>query len=260
MRLSACITINDRDVSVLDTVFESMRGQDFDEFIIVLDRVPGELAGYCGRWWSRDERVKFVEVAGSPGWRSPVKAWNRGYAEVTGDLLYCFSSETTQAAGNIEKARKMLTSNHQRVIFGKCECSCGPYGQEVNWNGTAPGNLLCDAAHPRPLGFIWAGPMANVRKIGGWDEEFDRGLWYDETDFFIRMWQTELDFVFDDSISGTHLHHPRPVLETTEGAALTAVNLAYITRKYGHMPQIDPPHFQNESGRTTWLNPARIVG
>ena len=260
MKLSACITINDREISVLDTVFSSMRDQEHDEFIIVMDRAPLALTEYVSRWWKDDKRTKLILLTGTSGWRSPVKAWNRGYEAVTGDQLYCFSSETVQAVGNLAKARELLTSIPQSLLFGKCECSCGPYGQEVNWNGTAPGNLLCDSAHPRPLGFIWAGPMANVRQIGGWDEEFDRGLWYDETDFFLRLWRTGLDFVFDDSVSGTHLHHPRPVLETAEGAALTRINEAYLLRKHGVKAQIAPQHVLTNPGRTIWLNPYRTVG
>ena len=254
MGLSACITINDRDVSVLDTVFDSMRAQTHDEFIIVLDRTPAPLADYCRRWWRDDERTRFVEVKGAQGWRSPVKAWNAGYAAVTGDLLYCFSSETVQAPGNVEKARAILASEPKSVVFGKAECSCGPWGQEVNWNGTAPGNLLCSAEHPRPLGFIWAAPMAPVREIGGWDEEFDRGLWYDETDFFFQLWRTGLDFIFADSIGGTHLHHERPVLATAEGAAATHLNAAYLLRKYGTLAPLAPSAIREvrEAGRTVW--------
>ena len=254
MKLSACITINDRDVSVLDTVFESMKEQAHDEFVIVLDRTPAPLADYCRRWWRNDPRTRFVEVKGAPGWRSPVKAWNAGYAAVTGDLLYCFSSETTQAVGNVQNARMLLAAEPQSVVFGKCECSCGPWGQEVNWNGTAPGNLLCSAEHPRPLGFIWAAPMAPVRAMGGWDEEYDRGLWYDETDFFFRLWNQRLNFVFDDTISGTHLHHDRPVLATLEGHAATQINMAYTLSKYGTLAPLTPANVREvrTTGRTIW--------
>jgi len=251
MKLSACITINSREISVLDTVFASMRGQDYDEFIIVLDRVDPALADYCKTYWIHDTRVKFVEVAGAAGWRSPVKAWNAGYAAVTGDHLYCFSSETVQAAGNLAKARAILADT-PCVLFGKAECSCGPSGTEVNWGGTAPGNLLCDSYHPRPLGFIWAAPMANVRQIGGWDEAFDAGFWYDESDFFVRLWRTNLPFIFDDTISGTHLHHERPELTQTG----IRTNAAYLVSKHGTLdPWSNTPRISSHlPPRTTWYH------
>ena len=252
MKLSACITINDRSIDTLRRVFDSMRDQKHDEFVIVLDAAKREVMDYTCTYWSGDPRSKFVVVEREPGWRSPVKAWNRGYAKVTGEILYCFSSETVQAAGNIEKARRLVEQTNA-VVFGKAECSCGPEGREVEWGGTAPGNLLCDAAHPRPLGFIWAAPMTAVYAIGGWDEEFDKGYWHDETDFFLRMWRTGLNFVFDDSISGTHLHHDRPHL-TQEGINR---NTNYMIAKHGMVnPLTSVLRLESrQPGRTTWLHP-----
>jgi hypothetical protein len=256
MRLSACITINARSATDLELVFDSMRDQAHDEFIIVLDAPTPDIAHYCRTYWEDDQRTVFMPIDRPPGWRSPVKAWNVGYSRVTGDLLYCFSSETVQQPGNVAKAKAML-EQEPAVIFGKAECSCGPDGQEVYWGGTAPGNLLSNAAHPRPLGFIWAAPMPNVRKMGGWDETFDRGLWFDESDFFYRLWRTGLNFVFDDAIAGTHLHHARPGLETPEGKAAIQTNLAYITAKLGSTnPIADLPKIISANpthpGRTVW--------
>lgn len=253
MRLSACITLNDRPVPVMDTVFGSMRGQDFDEFVIVLDRTPEALADYCRAAWRDDARVRFAVITGEPGWRSPVTAWNRGFGAVTGDHIYCFSSETVQKAGNLDRARAILAAE-PCVIQGKVECSCGPGGSEVNWGGTAPGNLFCDAAHPRPLGFIWAAPMTQVRAIDGYDAALADGLWYDDNDFFYRMWRTGLPFVFDDSVSGVHLHHDRPGLTTDAGRAKVARNEALMRRKHGTLDPLAglPRAVEFATGRTTW--------
>ena len=261
MKLSACITIYERPISVLDTVFASMKEQAHDEFIIVLDRTPPHLSEYVKTWWRSDQRTRFVDVLGEPGWRSPVKAWNRGYAQVTGDHLYCFSSETVQAAGNIEKAKKFLI-DYPAAYFGKAECSCSPApGEgEIDWGGKAPGNLFVDADHPRPLGFIWAGPMDNVRQIGGYDEGFSNGFWHDDTDFMLRLWRTGLDFVFDDSINGVHLHHERPVLFTQQGCDGIKINTDYMFEKHGTSEPWDNLHGRNlllrltesRPGRTTW--------
>lgn len=232
-RLSACITIHERDVPTLDTVFGSMRGQDYDEFVIVLDRTPAALAKWVREWWVDDARVRFVTLDGPPGWGSPVPPWNAGLRSITNPLVYCFSSETVQAAGNLERARARLATDPHVIIHGRAECSCGPAGTEVNWGGTAPGNLFSDSAHPRPLGFIWAGHMDTVRTIGYYDEEFARGFWHDDTDFFLRLWKSGADFLFDDAISGTHLHHERKSLWTTDGLAKIETNRRYILSKHG---------------------------
>jgi hypothetical protein len=120
-------------------------------------------------------------------------------------------------------------------VQGKAECSCGPQGMEVNWGPGTPGNLLCDSRHPRPLGFIWAAPADKVRGMGGYDEKFDGGLWYDDNDFFMRLWNTGLDFLFTDEVAGTHLHHERPGLND----AAIQRNLAYICSKYGGVPDFN---------------------
>jgi hypothetical protein len=254
MKLSALITIHDRDISVMQTVFESMRDQTHDEFVIVLDRTPNALVDFIRTWWTDDPRTRFVEIDGPKGWRSPVLAWNAGFAAVTGDHLFAFSSETVQKAGNVERVRAWLEREPKSIVFGKAECSCGPGGREVDWGGTAPGNLLVDAAHPRPLGFIWAGPMANVRQVGGMDDGFADGLWFDDDDFYFRLWQTGLDFAFDDAISGIHLHHERPVLDTRAGQAAIARNQTLILRKHGTVRPISAVQRRVEFGinRTIW--------
>jgi len=232
MKVSACITINKRSIADLAVVFESMRKQEHDEFIIVLDRPEPGINDYARSYWKDDSRTRFIDIIGEPGWKSPVTAWNKGFEAVTGDVVYCFSSETIQAPGNVARAKALLVGM-DRAIQGKAVCSCGPEGQEVNWGGSAPGNLLCDAAHPRPLGFIWAAPMDRVRSIGGYDPFFAGGLWYDDADFFLRLWKTGLNFLFADSIHGIHLHHDRPGLATPEGQAGIQRNAALMQQKHG---------------------------
>ena len=255
MKLSALMTINSRETPVLDAVFGSLRGQPFDELVIVLDRSPSEVEEHVRGWWKDDKRVVYAVIEGSPGWRSPVPAWNRAFATMTGDHLYAFSSEVVHAPQNIEVARRLLAASPNSLVFGKASCSCGPEGREVNWGGMAPSNLLVDAAHPRPLGFIWAGPVANVRRVGGMDPEFAKGLWYDDDDFFYRLWQSGLDFIFTDEISGVHLHHERPVLATPEGQALIARNAAYMLAKHGSLhPLVAVPRLLAAPGETRWMH------
>lgn len=254
MRLSACLTIHSRETPVLAAMFGSLREQPFDEMVVVLDRSPKEVEEAARDYWRGDRRVIFTKIEGPPGWGSPVPPWNRAFEIITGDVIFAFSSEVVHAPENIANARRILAEEPNSLVFGKASCSCGPNGGEVNWGGATPSNLLVDAAHPRPLGFIWAGPAANVRKVGGMDPEFAKGFWYDDDDFFIRLWRTGLDFIFDDSISGVHLHHPRPGLATPEGQAKIAINAAYMQRKHGTIqPWAQTSRFaQSLPGRTVW--------
>ena len=256
MKLSACLTIHNRTPEVSKLVAESLRlpGNQPDELLIVLDRPTDEARQGVEEFYRPlPFPVRTVEIKGEPGWGSPVPAWNKAFGSVSGDHLYAFSSETVQAAGNLDKARSLVEEGPV-VVFGKAECSCGPMGQEVNWGGQAPGNLLVDAAHPRPLGFLWAAPVTNVRQIGGMDKAFIDGFFYDDDDFFIRLWRTGLDFVFTDDISGIHLHHERPVLASPEGMAGIERNRAYMLGKHGTLQPWAGALRLTESrpGRTTW--------
>jgi hypothetical protein len=242
MNISLILTIHDRTPDVSRAVADSFRlpGNAPDEVIVVLDRPTPEAASGASQAWAgwtgvlEKPVLTFVALDGPPGWRSPVTAWNAGFEAATGDAVYCISSETVQQAWNVDAARRML-ADEATVIHGKAECSCGPSGTEVNWGGTAPGNLLCDVAHPRPLGFIWAGPLDHIKRIGGYDPAFAQGLWYDDADFFWRLWQTGLPFTFTDAISGVHLHHDRPGLVSAEGQAGIARNQAVMLAKWGRL-------------------------
>ena len=106
----------------------------------------------------------------------------------------------------------------------------------------------------RPLGFIWAAPAWAVKQINGYDEGFADGFWYDDDDFFFRLWQTGLDFVFTDDISGSHIHHERKTLDTKEGYAGIQRNRDHMLTKH---QVLDLWHTvarteERRPGRTTW--------
>ena len=249
-RIAVCLTINDRPRQVLEAVFESLSRQSYDQLIVVFDRTPKPLREWCESFWSRfkrDARMESVEIAGPAAWRCPAKAWNTAFDRVNSELTFVLSSETIQGRDNVELARDIL-KDKPGVLFGKAECSCGPDGEEVNWGGTAPGNLLTDAAHPRPLGFVMCLPTWMIRATGGMDEGFMAGWWYDDDDWMYRLWQLGQPFYFDDSVTGLHQHHDRPVLASAEGAEGIERNRRYIVSKWGMERPLSSCRVQLEKG------------
>jgi hypothetical protein len=71
-----------------------------------------------------------------------------------------------------------------------------------------------------------------VQKIDGYDESFMHGLAYEDVDFFFRLFKSGADFLFHDSISGTHIDHERDILESPAGAELVEVNKQRMIEKY----------------------------
>jgi len=256
MSVSIILTVNNRPPEVSRQVADSLmlKGNEADQLVVVLDRPTeearkGAVNAYAGL---TGNPTVFVDVPGEQGWKGPARAWNAGIKAATGELLYCFSSEVVQDEGNVEKAVK-LCANMQTALFGACDNST-----PVNLVVGAPPGLLVSSKMPRPLGFIVAMPSWAVNLIGGYDEEFTkRGFWYDDDDFFYRLWRTGVDFMFDDSVHGIHLDHARPGLETPEGQAGIKRNEEYMMSKHGVLhPLTDVLRTQEFSeGRVVWRHP-----
>lgn len=226
MRLSACLTINDRAADASAKVAASFRlpGNRPDEMVVVLDRPTedaerGAVESYGDLPWD----VRFAVIDGPGGWLCPARAWNVAYQTATGDLLYCISSDVVQDAGNVDAAREICAAG-DTVLFGACH----NVGAD-----DPPGELYVGCLLPRPIGFITCMPSAVVQAIGGNDEEFMDGLWYEDADLSYRLWRQGLDFVFDDGVHGNHLHHERPALDADAGKAKREKNAALMLRKYG---------------------------
>jgi len=254
------LTVYDRPRAVLSAVLDSLEDQGQQATIIVLDRPEQGLADWIRRTVEGRNlgEVKLPEIVGGKGWRCPAKAWNVGLARVDTRYVYCISSEVIQEPGNVERATNLLgrmtkETGRRAILFGKAECSCGPEGKEVDWNGAAPGNLLVDAEHPRPLGFILAGPRESFNRIGGYDEGFMAGLWYDDDDLVFRLWQDGNDFLFDNSVSGVHQHHERPELFPSR----VVMNHALMMSKHGHLSPIAnvAKRVMEGEGLTVWRHP-----
>lgn len=244
--ITVALTINDRPLLVLERVFSSLKDQGQDATVIVLDGAPKPVVTFTRDWWGK--RADIVEYARPQGWLCPARAWNVAFERVDTEWIYCTSSEVIQREGNVAAARRLLAGN-PCVLFGSCEDD-GPDPLVVS---DRP-NVLCDSKMPRPLGFIWAAPFSNVADIGGFDEEFMRGYWFDDDDFFYRLWQTGLPFVFDDKVHGVHQHHDRPVLETTAGQDGIRGNATYMMNKHGHLHPLSvvPKNVYSRGGRTVW--------
>jgi GT2 family glycosyltransferase len=229
MKLSLILTVNNRPPEVSRQVAAALKlpGNQPDELVVVLDRPLAQViydtkAAYDNLPFP----VDFVGVGGAPGWLGPARAWNAGFRAATGDTFMCISSEVVLDPNAVSQMRELV--DEKTAVFGACHNS-------VATNlvvGAEPG-LLVSSHMARPLGFIVCMPAARVRAIAGFDEAFMAGFWYDDDDFFVRLWQTGLNFLFDDRIHGTHLDHERPDLATPEGQRKIQANAALMARKHG---------------------------
>lgn len=222
MTATILLTVNDRPVQMLRNTADALNGTAVH---VVYDGTPPPLKAILMSKAFRGAGVSVVKR--EPGWICPARAWNTGFSDITSEYVICISSDVILKQGSVDRIFKLI-SGPPVVVFGKCVDD----GPEPLINGPNP-NLLCSAEQQRPLGFIVAMPMWAVRTVGGYDEAFMDGLWYEDDDFMTRLFATGVPFVFDDAVSGVHQHHQRPVLDTQEGLAKVKRNRALIISKHG---------------------------
>jgi len=250
MTVSIVLTVNNRPPEVSRAVANSLLlpGNQPNELIVVLDRpTPEAKGGALAAYNNMPFPVLFPEINGPQGWICPANAWNKGYQTATSQLLYCISSEVIQQPHNLTKAAT-LNQNLNLVVFGACTNSTP--AQLVT--GAKPG-VLASANIPRPLGFIAAVPANNLRKIGGNDTNFMNGLWYEDDDLYIRLWQSGLNFLFTNHIHGTHIHHERPNLNTAKILANQQIMIAKhgSTQPWNNIPRT----ITQRENETLWEHP-----
>jgi hypothetical protein len=232
------MTLNSRPPEAVRRVYEILADLSI-AVLTVLDRPePGTREAYVTYGIGES-----AEISGKRGWICPAHAWNVGFSKIETEYVVCISSEVLLAKDAIDRIREVI-AGPPVVVFGKCVDD----GDARLITGPNP-NLLCSAEQKRPLGFIVAMPMWAVRTVGGYDEAFMDGLWYEDDDFMARLFALGLPFLFDDAVNGVHQHHERPVLESLEGRARIAKSRNRIITKHGS------EHPWNEIRKTGWSMP-----
>ncbi len=226
--VSVCMTINDRKPEVVDRVFESFKGQDFQQMVICFDRPEGQIKDHIDKRWKDDPRYTPVVVEGEKGHLCPARAWNRAFEAVQSEITYCISSEVIQGPQNVQRAKEMMRCR-PIALFGKCVDS----QLQVQYEDGRMDNTYCSTQRPRPLGFVMALPTWALRTIGGYDEAFMPGFCYEDDDFTYRLWSIPLDFVFDDNVHGVHQYHPRGFMSNNGGQEKVRHNERLFIDKWG---------------------------
>lgn len=242
-RLTALTCMHEKPLDVMLDVRDSLYQDGIDQRVFVLDR-PSD-----GTAKTFDLEKYVVALDGPPGWRSPCLSWNAGMQHVIGDHLLILQGDIVLTPGSVQHARQAL-QERPAVYFGMVLES----EPEKCVGAGHAGPVLCSSTRPRPLTYLLAVPTKAVRAIGGWDEAFQAGVWYEDDDFTARLWKHGLDFIFDDRISGIHQSHPRPYAKPIAIAA----NQAIFLQKHGTTRFFDREHgrgkmvIEKEAGRTIW--------
>ena len=243
MKLTALTCMYEKPPSVMEAVLKSLLPAE--ERIVVLDRPSLDHQVAAGL-----HVLTAIVLDGPPGWRSPCLSWNAGMKHVTGDGLLIVQGDVVLDPGAVDAARLALQERPAayfgQVIESNPEIRKGP--------GHSATPLLCSSANPRPLTYLLAVPTDAVRAIGGWDEAFQAGVWYEDDDLTARLWKHGLDFIFDDRISGMHQTHQRAYAHDIA----IARNQVIMLEKHGTLRLYEREHakgrmrIEKEPGRMEW--------
>ena len=254
MSTSVVFTLNDRPKDVLTRVFASLKGAN--EYACCFDRTPEDLKEWVKAYWqtrcqATGETFVYTEIEGEAGRRNPSAAFNAVYKLITGEYVFQLSSDVECATDAVPRAIG-IGSEVPCCVWGSVR-DTGEFGPVTN-SPTDPLNLV-SSVNPRPLGFIVAFPAWVLRAGCAQDEAYMQGSCYEDDDWVYRLWRMGLPFVFDDSVSGQHIAHPRPEFETEEGQQAIAVNRAYTIQKHGN----EHPWIADRDNRREFRREGRTV-
>lgn len=244
MNLTIGMTIHNRQRWMLEAVFASLAhfpGNQPDEMIVMFDRASEEVYETAIELMkNHGMSCKVLKIDGPP-WnvRCPAKPWNKVIEETKTDLLAMMSSDCIILPAAVTLTKLIHESYDGDIVcFGKA-VHVGPgYARgffATGGNGRlqpqyALDRTLSDHISMTPRQHFWSMKVSSLRRIGGFDEIFDGGIAYEDTDLSFRLWESGCDFVLCDDIQAFHLEHNRDHL--TDGRS--EINRKIFMDRYGH--------------------------
>lgn len=155
--------------------------------------------------------------------QNPAYAQNVGVKHADGDILVLTSPEVINARTNVSEMSTLPQNTFWlgRVVEEKWEMlENGNY--EYNYISNVkciPGRIMADCTKDNWASwkyFLGVIHKEDYQKIGGMDEEFMKGIAWEDRDFADRVKEAGIVSEFNDKIAGIHLWHPRSYQDNNE--------------------------------------------
>jgi glycosyltransferase involved in cell wall biosynthesis len=145
---------------------------------------------------------------------NPALAMNRAIAEANGKRLMFLSSDCMIPKFAVDQAKK-----------------CSDYYWIASVMDQASNIMYVCDQRPVPLHFFSSCKKEHVEAIGGFDENYLRGIAYEDNDFGVRLGLYCRHVVFDQEVMVVHQSHP-PLSYSDKGVGLH-INEDYTMKKWG---------------------------
>ena len=229
---SVILTLFNREYEVILSCLRSLSRSlsPSDEVVIVNDGSTFDYSGVrgyaarvlpCASKWIDMPDYEAYRIAG--GFNNPAKAFNEALQNASRHNLYVMSSDIIVTPNCVKRVKRCDLSEAAWVpLIVDMDTGaqyCGPTRLFP-----APWFLACDTEH--------------AKACGGWDEEYLKGLCYEDNDFMGRIMLQTGRFLGDWTVAAYHQSHPQPAYEVSDPhiAAANARNRDYTLSKWAGIP------------------------
>jgi glycosyltransferase involved in cell wall biosynthesis len=202
---------------LLDKTLESYPRRDDIEILIGIDnKCTDEEKKDCKDlvYYSNHHVIKCFDID-NPGY-NPTKIYNTLAKNANGTFYILTNPEIICKNNVIKGLDEEFDKNSDVYVVCAVEYKSGWYQHSVHNN--------------RKLHFLSAISAKNYHQIGGFDEEYSKGISYDDDDFIRTIEEANIEVVLRDDVTGIHQEHDRSYIENN--LALVQKNKQYYISKW----------------------------
>jgi len=171
----------------------------------------------------------------NPAWIQ-TKVMNGGALLAKGKFIILTSSECMHYTNILKGLDEEFDQDENKYVI----CSCMNINPIENFepsmeNVVSTGWLQHSEFGNRQFHFCSSISRDNFHGMGGFDEQYAKGVWYDDDDFIKKIKQVKFPIVPRDDLIAAHIAHDR-VYQIQDGGNLIFRNLAYYKMKWGCEP------------------------
>ena len=229
MKFSVIMTVYNRPQLALMNTLSKLGANDFSdgEVIIVDDgsTLPYEplvstFADHIPIRWERVDTVADREgTYNIDGHNNPAYAANCGLEMAKGEFIFWMSSDVMLPPQIIHRAFDL---NLEQVAWMPCVVDL-----DTNQTYLGPDRMV-------PLGWFYGVHRKHLEEIGGWDEEYLKGIAFEDNDIMCRLGHQVGRFVIDKQVVAWHQSHPQTAY--SDELAGWNLNQKYTLEKHGSIP------------------------
>jgi cellulose synthase/poly-beta-1,6-N-acetylglucosamine synthase-like glycosyltransferase len=195
MRLSVVITYYNRPEQ-FDNTLRSIYAQDFPNLeLIVVDDASDK--GMDARQVLEDWDVSatLIEITKEEKhWANPSVSYNRGFAEITGDVAVIQNAETLHVGPVLRQIQAGVTAKNYMVCscYSSTEEEFRKFKHTVDYDAVVQPHKADRWYHhptlfPKWYHFCSAMTTENLQRLGGFNEAFAAGYCFEDDEFLLRI-------------------------------------------------------------------------